>query len=612
MTFDDPQSCTMAKLVSIGTLGAIVVSSVGFILSTVPSLQEVPADGSAPKPGPAFELLEHLCLIVFVIEYFTRLFTCPTTRTEVCDKELLLEMASGYERIQLSSPSDRIFSFLFAPSNMIDLFAILPGVLDLLYDDGGGGFIVLRLVRLTRIFRAFRIGKYVESVIIINRTLKQSQKALYVLGFNLLLGVVIFGSLMYLVEQGTWDPAIQAYKRKVDRHWDESLQDYVNDYARSPWYSIPHSFWWALVTSAGVGFGERGNIPSTANGKVVATICMVWSLVILALPVGVVGGTFNQVWHQFTANKQTEGAAIRREMVFVASAVQRMQPHKVSCLVYLEVWGDDGADESCMPMNPDGFMGMAKLSLELVQDEPVSRELKIRLGSDGATCNREVSGCISVRYDWMPDPNGPPQKSQSSRERATSKLHLHGSLRFTLIGASGLINTDWSLPGEKSSPFVVMLCYPHSPAVHTDDARVIPVVWRSHAACSSLNPRWDCGRTFNYLWYIDVEERDPSEDGSPPFRKTDARRSSINGPENLASSLSMMMQDLPKVTTGIEKLSDELQRLSLRVDQLQRDAAKHATGAPVEKIPSALGDAVGKALRQDYGERVATSVRSIS
>merc|ERR1712124_214011 len=117
-------------------------------------------------------------------------------------------------------------------------------------------------------------------------------------------------------------------------------------------------------------------------------------------------------------------------------------------------------------------------------DQPVSRELKIRLGSDGATCNREVTGFISVRYDWMPDPNGPPQKSQSSKRPATSKLHLHGNLRFTLIGASGLLNTDWSHPGEKSSPFVVMLCYPHSPAVDTDDARVKPVVWRSHVACS--------------------------------------------------------------------------------------------------------------------------------
>jgi hypothetical protein len=117
-----------------------------------------------------------------------------------------------------------------------------------------------------------------------------------------------------------------------------------------------------------VGFGDAGNIPTTSNGKMVAVVCMVWSLVILALPVGVIGGTFSRVWHEFAENKSLEIASLRREMVFVASAVQRMQPHKVSCLVRLEVWGDDGSDESCMPQNAEGFMGEAKLGMELSQD----------------------------------------------------------------------------------------------------------------------------------------------------------------------------------------------------------------------------------------------------
>merc|ERR1712100_619419 len=112
-----------------------------------------------------------------------------------------------------------------------------------------------------------------ESVMVIKRTVVKSTKALYVLAFNLLLGVVIFGSLMYLMEQGRWDPKMQRYERKVDRHWNATLDDYVDDYGPSPWKSIPYSFWWALVTAAGVGYGDE--FPTTSNGYIVATVCMV-------------------------------------------------------------------------------------------------------------------------------------------------------------------------------------------------------------------------------------------------------------------------------------------------------------------------------------------------
>merc|ERR1719197_362397 len=112
------------------------------------------------------------------------------------------------------------------------------------------------------------------------------------------------------MEQGRWDPKMQRYERKADRHWNATLDDYVDDYGPSPWKSIPYSFWWALVTAAGVGYGDE--FPTTSNGYIVATVCMVWSLVILALPVGVIGGTFTQVWDDFAKNKKIEAEVLRR------------------------------------------------------------------------------------------------------------------------------------------------------------------------------------------------------------------------------------------------------------------------------------------------------------
>merc|ERR1719478_632862 len=128
LTFDDPQSSYMARIVSVVTLATIVLSSLGFILSTVPELQEKKEDGSQPTPGPAFDYIENACLIVFVLEYLARLCTCWAIRDEVFDKAVLLELATGYERIKLSSPVIRVIRFIFNLQNMVDLAAIAPGV----------------------------------------------------------------------------------------------------------------------------------------------------------------------------------------------------------------------------------------------------------------------------------------------------------------------------------------------------------------------------------------------------------------------------------------------------------------------------------------------------
>jgi hypothetical protein len=602
LTVDDPQSSSMAKIFAVLTLTTIVVSSLCFILSTVPELQQDPGDGSAPKPGPIFELIEHICLFIFVVEYFTRLCTSWSVRPEICDKGVLSDLVVGYERIDLSTSSKSLIRFLLSPSNLIDLAAILPGIVTVLMwmvtqepAGNGGGFVVLRLIRLTRIFRAFRLGKYVEPMIIINRTVKQSTKALYVLAFNLALGVVIFGSLMFLMEQGTWNVQARRFDRYVDRHWNATVNDFVEEYGPSPWKSIPQCFWWALVTAAGVGYGD--NYPTTANGYLVATICMVWSLVILALPVGVIGGTFMQVWNDFAKNKLIVAEALRQEMMHVASAVQNLEPATVSRLVLLEVWADDGCEAS-MPKNPEGFMGEAKLELELSQDSSVSRDLRVPLKSNGLVCNREVSGEISVRYDWTP---APPTAEDDSNPR--SQLLLRGTLQFYVVGATNLLNTDWGHPDGISSPYVLMLCYPTSPAPGDE---LKPVVWRSRVTRCSLNPRWECGESLSYLWYShrDAQEKVtrsssrrfltacPSGSSLSPKSQPSPTKSRVVMRNNarMVSALSQLTANIPHVAAGIEKLQDEMQNLTRRVDQLQFSAANYFDDAPERRLCNQDGE----------------------
>merc|ERR1740117_1219099 len=313
LTMDNPDSSYIAQILSYFVLLVIVLSSIGFILSTAPEFQKEPVGIYKPEPEDAFDIIENVCLSIFLIEYVIRLCTCWAVRAEIAQDKLML-LALGYGPLTMSTPSMRLLMFVISPSNVIDLVAILPGVIGWVVavvspDETaleGGAFVVLRLVRLTRIFRAFKNPKLVEPVIVIARTMSNSTKALYLLGFNGLLGILISGSLMYLVEKGEWDWQTRTYNRYVGREWNATSAVWQNLTAESPFLSIPHSFWWAVVTSTTVGYGDH--FPTTTWGYIVATMTMVFSLVIAALPVGVIGGNFTQVWSDYDLEKKAAAA----------------------------------------------------------------------------------------------------------------------------------------------------------------------------------------------------------------------------------------------------------------------------------------------------------------
>lgn len=600
LTFDDPQSSYMARVVSVVTLGTIVLSSLGFILSTVPEFQDSPADGSSPKHLPAFDVIENCCLILFVMEYLVRLCTCWAIRDEVFDKEKLLDLITGYERIQLASPATRVFNFVMNGQNLVDLAAILPGVITGLIflftgnaGAGGGGFVVLRLIRLTRIFRAFRLGKYVESVVVITDTVKQSTKVLYLLAFMLLLGVVIFGSLIYLMEQGEWDSETHEYNRVVDWTWNATKNEFQKEYGITPFKSIPHAFWWALVTSTTVGYGDH--YPTTPNGKIVAVVCMVWSLVILALPVGVLGATFTQVWDGFAKNRKIEAAVLRREMVSVAHAIQRIEPVKASRILLLQVWNDDGQTEA-MPACPEDFMGEVKIELDLPPDTEIrGREMRLKLNTNHSIVVREIFGTLVVRYDWVPaGPGTAVERIEEAEdgEPAPQSRHTVGTLRLEIIAASDLINVDWGRHFGRSSPCVMALCYPASPA---QEGHLLPVVWRSPTAQHTLDPVWQCAHTFQYQWYVPLDtpenrnracSRMSASVAKAPFDKvtrfcdstggsSNSNRSPLQpffpdspGPDEVMIMLMQLTSSMPKLTSSLGQIQEQVVNLSKRVDHL--------------------------------------------
>merc|ERR1719265_2934744 len=91
-------------------------------------------------------------------------------------------------------------------SNIVDLASIFPFWIEKLAGgiQGGGVLVVLRILRLTRVFRVFKVGKYNDVFNLFTRVVRQSAPALSLMLFFVLLGLCLFGTLIWFAEQGDW------------------------------------------------------------------------------------------------------------------------------------------------------------------------------------------------------------------------------------------------------------------------------------------------------------------------------------------------------------------------------------------------------------------------
>ena len=140
---------------------------------------------------------------------------------------------------------------------IIDLLATLPGYISFFF-TGANYLLMVRGLRLLRIFRIFKAAKYLQEGSVIVTALKASRAKISVFLYFVMLSVLIIGSLMYMIEGGV-NPSFS---------------------------SIPRSIYWAIVTLTTVGYGDIH--PITEVGQFFAAIVMILGYAIIAVPTGIV------------------------------------------------------------------------------------------------------------------------------------------------------------------------------------------------------------------------------------------------------------------------------------------------------------------------------------
>eukprot|EP00747_Dinoflagellata_sp_TGD_P165303 gnl/TRDRNA2_/TRDRNA2_186395_c0_seq1.p1 gnl/TRDRNA2_/TRDRNA2_186395_c0~~gnl/TRDRNA2_/TRDRNA2_186395_c0_seq1.p1 ORF type:complete len:732 (-),score=128.69 gnl/TRDRNA2_/TRDRNA2_186395_c0_seq1:168-2363(-) len=491
LTLEDSERSKAGRIMSLLVFMFIFVSVTNFILSTLPEMQqECPVVSLTCRPRPLvfFDEIDLYCVIFFTWEYGTRLLLSAFMRSELVDrdKSKLLEWMISEEAIEIPTPWQRIVSFGLDWSNIIDLAAVLPWYLSQIIEDTHGDSVVLRLIRLTRVIRAFRLGRRFEAVIVIMRSLKRSLRALYVLVLNLTLGMVLFGALMYSFEQGEWNRETLAFERAESFEFNSTTREWDEVRSKSPFESIPACFWWAVVTATTVGYGDA-HTPTTASGKICAAIAMAWSLCVLALPIGVIGGNFSQVWREFDTEKKLLADIRLQEEWMMKKSVALSDPLSYCRRILIEVWHDAGISDT-VGQGYAEFMGEVDFKLDLSAEQVLRRRETQPLVENLSKGNRCVRGSLTFEYSWR------------SRNLVKSNTLLAGTLELTVLNAERLISIDWK-GSCMSDPFCVVIAHPHSPS---EDGDIEEVSQRTMTVYDQRHPTWNETMTFEFLWNEEV------------------------------------------------------------------------------------------------------------
>lgn len=147
-------------------------------------------------------------------------------------------------------------NYIFSPFGIIDFLSIVPTYLSLVV-GGAQVMLVLRSIRLLRIFRVLKLVRFLGEASSLTAALRASSAKITVFIGGVFILVVIVGSLMYLIEG--------------EEHG---------------FTSIPKSIYWAIVTLTTVGYGDIA--PQTVAGQALASFVMILGYGVIAVPTGIV------------------------------------------------------------------------------------------------------------------------------------------------------------------------------------------------------------------------------------------------------------------------------------------------------------------------------------
>ena len=219
------------------------------------------------RAGVVFDLLVQFFIVISIIVF--SLETIPTLSTEFIEVlsklEVFIIALFCCEYILRLIVAKQKTKFVFSFWGIVDLLAILPFFL-LSFD-----LIMIRALRLLRLFRILKLGRYSSSMSRIMSALKIAKEdlVLSLMAALIMLLVASFG-----------------------------IYQFENTAQPDKYSSVFDSLWWALATLTTVGYGDV--YPITAGGKIFTGFILIIGLGIVAVPAGIIASALTEARNEKT------------------------------------------------------------------------------------------------------------------------------------------------------------------------------------------------------------------------------------------------------------------------------------------------------------------------
>jgi voltage-gated potassium channel len=222
----------------------IIFNIIAVLLETVESIYA--------KYALEFLIFERFSTLVFLIEYVLRIWVCVEEKIKKNKLITRLKYASTWPAI-------------------IDLLAVLSGLLPMIFE------VDLRILRALRMLRLLKFSRYFKVMNLLLGVLKEEKQSFLAAMFLLTIAMLIASTGIYLFEK---------------------------DAQPDKFSSIPEAMWWAIATLTTIGYGDV--TPVTGMGKFFGAIIAIIGIGVVALPSGILASGFTDQLKRRQAQYENE------------------------------------------------------------------------------------------------------------------------------------------------------------------------------------------------------------------------------------------------------------------------------------------------------------------